>query len=176
MKQVIMFTGKTGAGKSTLCKNLEDYYHYPLLSFKKMGKEFANVNGYNRIRECYAHMEIKEFRFKISEHIFRIIKEQLDTDNVVLIDGLYTYDVLEKLKKNYDCKLIYLKTEDSIRYDRLSKRLSITIKQAQEESKIKEHLNNDLGAEEVMALADYVVDGAKSIDEIFEATKQYIEK
>ena len=73
-------------------------------------------------------------------------------------------------------KLIYLKTEDSIRYDRLSKRLSITIKQAQEESKIKEHLNNDLGAEEVMALADYVVDGAKSIDEIFEATKQYIEK
>lgn len=86
------------------------------------------------------------------------------------------YDVLEKLKKNYDCKLIYLKTEDSIRYDRLSKRLSITIKQAQEESKIKEYLNNDLGAEEVMALADYVIDGAKSIDEIFEATKQYIEK
>lgn len=75
MKKIYIITGRTGAGKSTLCKKLEEYFNYPLLSFSTMGKEFANLNGYDRIRECHLAMELREFDSKISQYILNVIKK-----------------------------------------------------------------------------------------------------
>ena len=71
MKNIFIITGRTGAGKSTLCQKLEEYFNYPLLSFASMGKKFANANGYNRIRECHQAMELNEFKTKISRAYFK---------------------------------------------------------------------------------------------------------
>lgn len=75
MKEIYVITGRTGVGKTTLCKRLKEYFNYQLLSFADMGKKFANSNGYNRIRECYMAMELTEFKNKISDHILSIINE-----------------------------------------------------------------------------------------------------
>ncbi len=72
--------------------------------------------------------------------------------------------------------MIYLKTDDNIRYERISQRLSITIGQAKKENEIKEHLKNEVGIDKLIENADYVIDGNKSEDEVFEATKQFIEE
>ncbi len=71
MKKVFIITGRTGAGKSTLCQKLEKHFNYPLLSFACMGKEFANANGYNRIRECHSEMGLNVFKTKISRAYFK---------------------------------------------------------------------------------------------------------
>lgn len=176
MKKIFIITGRTGAGKSTLCQKLEEYFSYPLLSFANMGKKFANENGYNRIRECHLAMELSEFKTKISQYILNIIAEQLNTSDTVIIDGLYIDDVVSTLKENYNCNIMYLNTDDNIRYKRISQRLSITIEQAKKENEIKERLKNEVGIERLIKNADYVINGNKSICEVFEDTKQFIEK
>lgn len=176
MKKIFIITGRTGAGKSTLCKRLESHFNYPLLTFASMGKKFANANGYNRIRECHLAMGIEVFKREISKHILETISEQLKKCDNVIIDGLYIDDVVSTLKENYNCKMLYLKTDDDIRYERISERLSITIEQAKEENAIKERLKDEVGIEKLIENADYLIDGNKTADEVFEDTKQYIEK
>ena len=61
MKRIIIITGKTGAGKSSLCKKLQEHFGFPLLTFANMGKEFANKNGYQRIRQCHLDMKLEDF-------------------------------------------------------------------------------------------------------------------
>ena len=127
MKKIFIITGRTGSGKSTLCNKLKKYFNYPLLAFASMGKKFANEHGYNRIRECYLEMELNEFKTKISRHILNMINKELSNNDVIIIDGLYINNVVKILKQNYNCKIIYLKTDDNIRYERISQRLCITI-------------------------------------------------
>ena len=150
MKKIFIITGRTGAGKSTLCQKLEEYFNYPLLSFASMGKKFANANGYNRIRECHLSMGLNEFKTKISQHILNIINEQLSNSDVVIVDGLYIDDVVRVLKENYNCKMMYLETDNNIRYERISKRLSITIEQAKKENEIKERLKDEVGIDRLI--------------------------
>lgn len=176
MKKIFIITGRTGAGKTTLCKRLEEYFNYPLLTFASMGKKFANANGYNRIRECHLAMELNEFKTKISRYILNIIDEQLENSEIVLIYGLYIDDVVRILKENYNCKMMYLQTDDNIRYERVAQRLSITIEQAKKENEIKERLKNEVGIEKIIQNADYIIDGNKSMDEVFEDTKQFIKE
>lgn len=139
-----------------------------------MGKEFANANGYNRIRECHLAMGLQEFKTKISQYIFNRIKEELSRYDTIIIDGLYIDDVVIKLKENYNCKVIYLKTDDDVRYKRIGERLSITIEQAKKENEIKERLKNEVGINELIEVADYVVDGNLSTEKVFENTQQWI--
>lgn len=176
MKKIYIITGRTGAGKSTLCQRLEEYFNYPLLSFASMGKKFANENGHNRIRECHLAMGLNEFKTKISQHILNIINEQLTTSDTIIVDGLYIDDVVRLLKENYNCKMMYLKTDDNIRYERISQRLSITIEQAKKENEIKERLKDEVGIDKLIENADYIINGNKSTDEVFEITKQFIEE
>ena len=174
MKKIFIITGRTGAGKSTLCNQLQEYFKYPLLSFAIMGKKFANANGYNRIRECYLAMELKEFKTKILQYILNVIKEELSECDAIIMDGIYIDDVVKKLKEDYICKLIYLKTDDDTRFKRISDRLSITIEQAKKENEIKKQLKNEVGINELIELADYVIDGNQSKEKIFKNTKQFI--
>ena len=90
------------------------------------------------------------------------------------MDGIYIDDVVKKLKEDYICKLIYLKTDDDTRFKRISDRLSITIEQAKKENEIKEQLKNEVGINELIELADYVIDGNQSKEKIFKNTKQFI--
>lgn len=174
MKKIFIITGRTGAGKSMLCNRLEEYFKEPLLSFATMGKKFANANGYNRIRECHLAMELQEFKTKISQYILNSIKEELSHGDTIIIDGLYIDDVVRRLKEDYICKLIYLKTDDDVRYKRISERLSVTIEQAKKENEIKEHLKDEVGINQLIELADYIVDGNQKAEQVFENAKQFM--
>ena len=70
--------------------------------------------------------------------------------------------------------MMYLKTDNNIRYERISKRLSITIEQAKKENEIKERLKDEVGIDRLIESADYIIDGNQSINEIFELAKQFI--
>ena len=176
MKKIFIITGKTGAGKTTLCEKLGDYFEYPILSFSDMRKEFAYVNGYKRIRDCYLAMELNDFKTTISEHFLKIIKERLNTNDVIIIDGLYIDEVAKTLMENYNVKIIYLKADDYIRYKRISQKLSITIENAKIENDEKERLKNEVGIETLIKNADIIIDGNKSQYEVFNMTKFFIKE
>lgn len=175
MKRIIIITGKTGAGKSTLCKSLQEYFQFPLLSFANMGKEFANKNGYQRIRQCNLDMKLEDFIEGISTHIFDTIDKQLNTCDYILVDGLYIAKTVLKLKEKYDCSILYLKASNTIRYERIAERLSITVEQARVENNVKEKLKDDVGIDILIKNSSCIIDGNKSQNEVFNDTKEYIE-
>lgn len=175
MKRIIIITGKTGAGKSTLCKSLQEYFQFPLLSFANMGKEFANKNGYQRIRQCNLDMKLEDFIEGISTHIFDTIDKQLNTCDYILVDGLYIAKTVLKLKEKYECNVIYLQSSDITRYQRIAKRLSITIEHARAENNVKEKLKDDVGIDILIKNSSYTIDGNKSQNEVFNDAKEYIE-
>ena len=175
MKQIFIITGRTGAGKSTLCKKLQEYFDIPLLSFANMGKEFANKQGDNRIRECHLAMELGEFVEKLSVYTLQLIDEQINICDIIIIDGLYVTEVLKVLNQKYDCNIIYLKVNSAIRYKRVAKRLDVSIKQAKEEIKIKERLKEEVGIDEFIKKANFTIDGKKPMNEVFQITKKYME-
>lgn len=174
MKNIFIITGRTGAGKTTLCKKLEADLNYPLLTFASMGKSFANENGYNKIRECHLAMGKEEFNPKISEYMLNIIKETFNTYDTIIADGLYMYELIRTLKKHYNCTVIYLKLEENIRYERIAQRLESTIEEARKENEIKERLKDDAGIVSVIEDADYIIDGRKKEEDVFDTAKKLI--
>ncbi len=176
MKKIYIITGRTGSGKSTLCKRLAKELDLTLLSFANMGKKFANNHGYERIRECHLAMELNEFKEKMTNHLLKSIEASLELNDIIMIDGLYIDTVVAKLKEKYQCFLIYLNTNDTVRYQRISQRLSITIEEAQEENKIKERLKDEVGINELIKNADYEINGDNSPENIYEEVYQIIKK
>lgn len=100
----------------------------------------------------------------------------MNVNNFIIIDGLYIDNVVKVLKKNYNCKIMYLKTDDNIRYERISQRLYITIEQAKKENEIKERLKDDVGIDRLIENTDFIINGNKSIDNVFETTKRFMEE
>lgn len=176
MKKIFIITGRTGAGKSTLCEKLEQYFHYPIFSFASMGKSFASNNGYKRIRDCHLSMNLNEFKIKMSTYIFDIIDKQMNTCNCIIVDGLYIDDTLKRLKEKYDCYVVYLRVDDMVRYERISSRLSITLEEAKKENELKERLKDDVGIDTFIQNSDFIIDGNKSILEVCEIAKEYIKE
>ncbi len=175
MKRIFIITGKTGAGKSTLCTKLESYFNYPLLSFKSMATKYANEYGFKTLREHYSSMDFSEYKIKVSEYILNIINEQMNKADTVIVDGLYIDDVVKTLEKNYNCKILYLKADDVIRYERTAKRMCSSMGQAKKEDEIRARSKSKLGINNLIESADYIIDGNKTVEEVFSVTKQYIE-
>lgn len=176
MKNVFVVIGRTGAGKTTLCKSLEEQFHFPLLSFASMGKKFANAQGYERIRQCHLAMPLEKFKDGIANYMLEVIDKELEENDVLLLDGVYVDVAIASLKQKYNCKVIYLKVEENIRYERIAKRLSVSIEQAKEENAIKERLKDDVGIAKLLEEADFVLDGMLSFAEKFQKTKAFIEQ
>lgn len=176
MKKIFIITGRTGAGKTTLCKKLKEALNYPLLTFASMGKSFANENGYNRIRECHLAMPKEEFNTKLSEYMLNILKETLNNCNSVIVDGLYMYELVKTLKKDYNCTIIYLELREKIRYERISQRLKVSLEEAKEENEIKEKLKDDAGIGNLIEEADYTINASQKEEEIFDTAKKIIKK
>lgn len=174
MKELYIITGRTGSGKSTLCKKIAEQFNYTLLSFATMGNKFAKDHGYNRIRECHLDMDLEEFKNKMSNHLLNSIESELKTSDKIIIDGLYFDTVVYKLKESYNCTLIYLNTDDEIRYQRVAERLSIPLDQAREENQIKEQLKDDVGIKELIKTSDYEINGNYSIEEVFNSFVEII--
>ena len=175
MKKIFIVVGRSGAGKSTLCEELEHYFNYPLFSFKSMATKYANENGYSTLREHYSSMDFDKYKILVSEYILNVLTEQLNKNDVVIIDGLYIDTVVEKLENNYNCTIIYLQTDDVIRYERIAQRMSMSIEEAKRENELRTKSTTKLGRDVIIEKANYIIDGNKSKDEVFLTAKKYIE-
>lgn len=174
MKKIYIITGRTGAGKSTVCARLANEFKFTLLSFAKMGKRFAMGQGYKRIRECYFAMNLDVFKTKMGEHLLHCIEDALKNEDSILIDGLYLDTVVVKLKEKYSCTIIYINTTDAVRYERIADKLSISLEQASEENEIKERLKNEVGINELIKMADYEIDGDASSEKVYQTAGEII--
>ena len=125
MNKIIALVGMCGAGKSVVCEHLESLnfkrVYFGSITLDKLREEGKEINPENEkvMREglrkeygmgCYALLSLPKIK-------------ELSKDNNVVLDGLYSWDELVILLKEFsDMKTLAVITDKSIRYERLSKR------------------------------------------------------
>lgn len=188
-------TGQSGGGKSTVCKILKDNGFYIIdaddLAKKVVEKGSICLEGIvnvfsssvleddgtlNRKKLAQIAFSSEEKQKKLNEIMHpHILYETLKTIKNAHSDGYnrIVFDAPLLLESNCDCfcdSIIYVKTDESVRLDRIIKRDGITLNQAilrlkrQKEDSFYE------------ACADFVIDGTKPLDDIVAEVKKLIPK
>lgn len=172
MKKILVIVGHTGAGKSTVCKRLANFYNKPLLSFASVGKEFSESLGYKRIRECYKNLGARRFKETFSEYFFSKISYFLMKSDFLIIDGLYLDDIAIKLKNMYNTLYVCIDVPEITCVDRVAKRLGISQQEVNYEYRLKEELKENLGNDYIINNADLIVDGTKDRNVVYQEIKK----
>ncbi len=176
MCKVFIIAGKTGAGKSTISEWLNSEYGFSVLSFSKIGKSFAKKYGKKRLRDCYLVLDPKEFKQLLIDEITESVNEAIIDTEVLVIDGLYSYDVISDIQNKCEIIVIYLQVNDITRYSRISKRHDSGNFSAIIEDSIKEEIKQILGNDRILESADYVIDGSKPIELVKKAVYDIVSK
>lgn len=125
MNKIIAVVGMCGSGKSVVCEHLESLgykkVYFGGVTMDKLKEERLEITPENE------KMMREKLRKEYGMAAYAIlllpkIKELSKTDNVVL-DGLYSWDELKILNKEFpNMKVVSLITDKHIRYDRLNVR------------------------------------------------------
>ncbi len=166
MKKILVITGHTGAGKSTVCQYLANFYNVPLISFAGIGKDFSYSLGYKRIRECYKEIGLVQFKELFSKYFFARISESLKEFDCLIVDGLYLDDTAAKLNISYKTLYVYIDVPESICKRRIAERLGLPNEMVDGEYILKENLKQNLGSIYVINHTDVVIDGTKNKDDV----------
>jgi len=174
MKKIVIIVGKTGAGKSTLCRKIADTSQFKLLSFAKAGKEFARSKGYEHIRECYHDLGKEIFAKDFTEFFSQIINDKINSFSNVVIDGLYVESIALRLKEHYSVLIIDIDVPLEICLQRIFNRENNGFIDVKKEYSSKEELKTHLGSNAIIELADIVIDGTDDSDTVYNSVQRCI--
>ncbi len=177
MKQakIVAVAGMPGAGKTTAC----DFFRgigLPVLRFgdqtdiglRELGKELNEENERWYREKLRSELGMAAYAVKIKPRI----EEALKQDNLVILDGLYSWEEYECLKKKYkNLSVLCIYASPAVRYQRLRGRKirSLTTEQARSRD-IAELLNLHKGPP--IALADYLLKNEKKVDDLYQQLKE----
>ncbi len=166
MKYIFVIVGHTGAGKSSICNWISDNLNYPIISFSEIARQFSTQQGFEHIRDCFNALEINNFITSISKCLLDAIVEKINKSDVLIIDGLYIYCILDILRNNYCTKIVYINVPEQICQERVAHRLNISADLAIHEYKTKESMKEDLGNNIILNYTDFVFDGTQPTNTI----------
>lgn len=174
MKKIVIIVGKTGAGKSTLCRRIADTSQFQLLSFAKAGKEFAQSKDYEHIRECYHDLGKEIFTKDFTEFFSQIINDKINNFSNIIIDGLYVESIALRLKEQYSVLIIDIDVPLEICLQRIFNRENNGFIDVKKEYSSKEELKTHLGSNAIIELADIVIDGTDDSDTVYNSVQRCI--
>ncbi len=162
MKKVIAIVGMAGSGKSTasdiMIKHLGDRAYK--IRFGDITEELVKREGLplTQENERKAREKIRkelgmDAYAKLNE---KKIKDALEKEKIVIIDGLYSWEEYLYLKDRFDMVVLSIHASPKIRYKRLAKRKErgLSFKEAWERDKAEIENLHKAGP---IAMADYVV-------------------
>lgn len=143
----VLLVGYTGVGKTTVVSSLEKA-GFATLNFSEQGKDMASLS-----------QNSKEFKNVIDE-ICDKIQETVNNNNFVVVDGLASQLIVDKLKRNgYNILVINLSVNEKVRLHRISKRENLSISDAVIHDKAKEQGKMNAGLQYLIDNADVTING-----------------
>lgn len=178
-KKIIAVVGMPGAGKTTACEFFRKK-GIPVLRFgdetdrglTTMGKPLTEKNERWYRENLRKELGMAAYAIKIKPRLKEVLKEH----NFVVLDGLYSWEEYEYLKKIYkNLFLLCVYASPPIRYRRLLKRKvrKLEIEEACQRD-VAEVLNLHKGPP--IALADYLVKNEKNVGDLYGELKELFEK
>ncbi len=178
-KRIIAFVGMPGAGKSIAASYLREK-QFPIVRFGEVTEA--------KLRELQLPITPKNEEFvreglrkEFGMAVYAIqsvakIKELLQENTAVIIDGLYSWEEYLYLKKQFPHLLIvHIYTQPEIRYKRLATRSvrAFTYEEATlRDVREIEHLSKG----GPIAIADYLIDNNGNITELQKKIDEFLEK
>lgn len=133
MKRIIIFTGLSATGKSSLAKLLAKEIQAPEISPNDLLEAYAKKSGVQTARALFENKGIEKTRKIRSRLLFSFIQKQ--KASVVIVDGLYDYALFSQLKKKY-AKGVFVVDVTANR----SLRKAMVLKRLKGEANVKKYL------------------------------------
>ena len=174
-KKIIAVVGMPGAGKTTACNffkkkgvSILRFGDETDLGLKAMGKQLNEENERLYRENLRKELGMAAYAIKIKPRIDEVLKNK----DIIVLDGLYSWEEYEYLKTKFDnLSVLCVYAAPATRYKRLCKRKirSLTTQEARTRD-IAELLNLHKGPP--IALADYLVKNEKNVDDLNNALEE----
>lgn len=175
-KAMIAIVGLAGSGKTEAAEFFRKEKKLPVIAFGKIINEYIDKNKLTHDEET--HKKLREsFRQKYGMEAFAILNEEkisgfLEKNNIVIIDGLQSWEEYTYLKQKFPEVKIYLLAlfaDQKIRYRRAAKR-KYRPQAYGEERDVNELLGANKGP--AIAYADFLVKNNFSLEDLHDKLEE----
>lgn len=124
MNSIFLIVGCSGSGKTTIVEQLENKYGLkaiqsyttrPKRCDSETGHIFVTDEEFNKLKDLVAYTEFCNNKYAATA-------EQVDTYDLYVIDPKGVQNLKSNYKGSKDIKIIYIKSDVSIRYERMRNR------------------------------------------------------
>jgi len=147
VKQVILLTGTSGAGKSTISAELASVYGADWIQEREVSRGLAAEQGFMRSRHWLQAAGIEEVAEQIAAASFRLVSES--TKDLVVVDGVYDTKLHSRLEADagVDSVVAEVTAPFELRAHRYAMRLGgVALGQARREVDYLDSIKTEAGA------------------------------
>ncbi len=179
--KIIATTGMGGCGKGEVLKYLESKGLKSVVMRtvveNKMKEEGIEVNNKN-LREYATKMREERGNDIVARLCVPIIKELAKREEIILVDGIRSYEEVELFKKEFgdDFILIAIFAPLKLRFERLKKRGEKWDMKTIEELKWRDEKELNWGTGKSIALADFMINNTGSLEDLHKKIDNLMKK
>jgi adenylate kinase len=175
-KTIIAIVGLPGSGKTEAANYFKEKKGLPVVSFGKIINEYIEKHGLLHTNEVHRQLRM-EFRKKYGMEAMAVLNEQkikdgLKKNNIVIIEGMRSWEEYLYLKKKFPkvrIVILALFVDKDLRYKRLAQRKERPGLYG-EERDISELIESNMGP--TIAFADYLIKNNFSKEEFFDKLEE----
>jgi len=157
---ILLFTGYSATGKSTLAKKLSEHLGYEFISVRPLLHKIAEDKGYSRIRQWLAEEGAENLVQATKTELVRTITERQKLPGAI-IDDAFDRGLESIIKSAFPTDtvlVVALTLDENTREIRMSNRIGRSVDEAREELRLFDGFKMEAGIDEVISSADLTID------------------
>lgn len=163
-RPLICIIGASGSGKTTLAEKLEESFHLKSVSsYTTRPKRYEGEKGHTFItEEEYKQLENVVSKTYFNGYHYCVTTDMLDKADIFVVD----IEGIKCLKESYNNRpfiVIYLKSDDKTRYDRM------IMRNDNYQDAIDRIFHDQVVFKDAADYADYIIDASKTPQEVFDS-------
>lgn len=174
---IILFTGSSATGKSTIARRIADLYQIPIINEREMLKKMARDRGFARTRHWLDAIGTDRF---LDEALQQTIQELTLTQGThVIIDGSYDRRLPETLRQKFDKEkllIITVTAPESTREMRNMQRMGSTLEESMKELHLIDAFKEYAGTLDIEKEATFTIQNDDDLDKSIRQLKEYLDK
>lgn len=176
MRDILLFTGLSTSGKSTLANQINQAGYFEIISERGILHNLAVEHGFKRTRDWLANAGVTALLEAARTATVQLI-EAIQREGII-IDGSYDRELPGYLRGAFpqaQLTIILVALDPRIREDRMKARLGRSLQEAREELSLINGFKLAAGIEEVIRQADISVDNSGMLEESVQVLKEALE-
>jgi dephospho-CoA kinase len=171
MKTIYIITWKSGVGKWALCQYLAKRDNCVIFKPSSLTARILQEFNIPETRENFSKM-MHTLRANFSQDIYVFAAYEFIencTDNQIIIDGIRKIHFIKKLQEMYDCKVIFIDSTDSNRWQRIKDRWEKHNESSMsfDQFLIEDWLASEQEIEEIRSIADSMIENNWNKEEFY---------